>query len=209
MARTAKKATTALAGKSRRGAQARYAMFVEMYFIHKENATQAAIASGYSAKTAGIQGYKLINLPQISAAIAKRRAELVKKCEFTAEEVIRSLARAVRFDPRKLYHPDGRLKTVPELDDETAMELEGFDIETVFKKVEKVVKGKKVVEYVPVPKIKYDLPKKSASRDQAMKHFGLYAKDKAGAVLDEDTEPPPSVAVTVNFKDARRKPKED
>jgi hypothetical protein len=41
-----------------------------------------------------------------------------------------------------------------------------------------------------------------------MKHFGLYAKDKQGYNMDDDLPPPAPIAVTIDFKDARRKPKE-
>lgn len=204
----AKQPPPVVPGLTGKAARSRYKLFVENYFIHNENATAASIATGYSAKTAGQTSFALLRKPEIAAMIAARRAELAKKAEFTAEEVIRSLARAVRFDPRKLYHPDGRAKAVHELDDDTALELEGIDIDTVYKRVEKRVGKKTIVDYVPVSKIKYDLPKKSASRDQAMKHFGLYAKDKQGAAQGDETEPPLPVSVTVEFKDARRKPKE-
>lgn len=85
--------------------------------------------------------------------------------EVTAAEVLRSCARAIRFDPRKLYNQDGSLKRLLDLDDDTADAITGFDV------VE--MAGGEVPTYTK--KVKWI--DKNTARDQLMKHFGLYEAD--------------------------------
>lgn len=65
--------------------------FVGEYLIDL-NATQAAIRAGYSAKTAHVQGSRLLSDARIAAEIAKRQTKVADKLEITAERVIRELA---------------------------------------------------------------------------------------------------------------------
>ena len=192
------------AGTSRSAAAQRKAKFVEQYFILNRNGGAAAIAAGYSAKTCYVTASQLLRDPKIRAAVDQRAAELAAGVSLTAQEVIASLARALRFDPRKLYYADGSMKKITELTDDVALELEGVDIEQVMRRP----KGSKTDRAVSVTTAKVNFPKKSSARDQAMKHFGLYAKDKQGFNPEDDETPPAPIAVTINFKDARCKPKE-
>ena len=175
-----------------------------MYFVHNRNGGAAAIAAGYSAKTCYVTASQLLSDPKIRAAVDRRAAELAAGVSLTAQEVIASLARAIRFDPRRLYNPDGSMKKITDLTDDVALELEGADIEQVTRRQ----KGSKTDKVVSVTAAKVNFPRKSVARDQAMKHFGLYAKDKQGYNADDDLPPPAPIAVTIDFKDARRKPKE-
>jgi len=65
--------------------------FVAEYIV-SGNATQAAIAAGYSAKTAGSQGERLLRHAEISGALAEARAKLEIKTEITQERVLAELA---------------------------------------------------------------------------------------------------------------------
>lgn len=66
--------------------------FVEEYLIDL-NATQAAIRSGYSVKTAGVIGSENLIKPNISEAISKARAERSKRTGVTADRVVEELAK--------------------------------------------------------------------------------------------------------------------
>jgi phage terminase small subunit len=57
------------------------------------NATQAAIRAGYSAKTAGSQGFDLLKKPEIAALVAEGRAKLSERTQIDQEYVIRGLVR--------------------------------------------------------------------------------------------------------------------
>lgn len=106
----------AKAGTSKASAAQRKAMFVEAYLTNGGNATQAAKEAGYSVKTARQQGQRLLTDVVISQQIASRRSQVVaqakEKTQLTAEEVLASLARDLRFDPAKLYREDGTLKPI-------------------------------------------------------------------------------------------------
>jgi phage terminase small subunit len=66
--------------------------FVEAYLIDP-NATKAAIAAGYSARTAAEQGSRLLRHPVVAAELARRRTQVAEATGITAAAVITELAR--------------------------------------------------------------------------------------------------------------------
>lgn len=114
--------------------------------------------------------------PVILSMLEQRRTNIAVKTELSTDEIMADMARALRFDPRKLYRQDGTLIPIHELDDDTALCLTG--IETV------IVKGTEGDETpLFVKKLKWE--SKATARDQALKVFGMYEKDnqqKAGAL---------------------------
>lgn len=156
----------------------KHALFVEAYVTNGGNATQAAIKAGYSAKTAGPAGARLLKLVNVANAVKTRQisalAAAKEKTDLTAIEVLNSLARDLRFDPAKLFYTDGpdkgKFKPVWEMDEDTRLALRGveFDEITVGSGDEKTVIGR-------TAKVKQ--PEKTAAREQGMKHFGLYKED--------------------------------
>jgi phage terminase small subunit len=70
---------------------AKQAKFVREYLIDL-NATQAAIRSGYSEKTAKVIGSENLTKPDISAAISDAQAKMAEKTGITAERVLSELA---------------------------------------------------------------------------------------------------------------------
>lgn len=85
--------------------------FIEHYLTHW-NATQAAIAAGYSQKTARAIGSENLTKPDIQAAIQARLAEL----KMSADEVVLRLTE----------HARGSLAPFLRVDDDGA--LRGFDL---------------------------------------------------------------------------------
>jgi len=66
--------------------------FVEAYLVDP-NGAKAAIAAGYSAKTAAVQASRLLRSPAVAAALAAARARLSAATGITAERVVAELAR--------------------------------------------------------------------------------------------------------------------
>ena len=64
--------------------------FVDEYLIDL-NATQAAIRSGYSPKTAEQQGFQLLKKTSVSEAIEQAQQERQKRTLVTQDDVIRGL----------------------------------------------------------------------------------------------------------------------
>lgn len=104
--------------------------FVDEYLIDL-NATQAAIRAGYSQKTAGSQGFDLLKKPEIQEAIEKARAKTARKLEITRERVLEEYAKLAFLDPRRFYNADGTLKRVPDMDDDAAAALQGFEVDEI------------------------------------------------------------------------------
>lgn len=155
-------------------AEDRRKAFAEAFLSNGRNATQAAVAAGFSPKTAERQGSRLVRDVRVQTILDKRRTEIATKHELSTDEIMADMARALRFDPRKLFGQDGTFIPIHELDDDVALCLTG--IETV------IVKGTEGSETpLFVKKIKWE--SKATARDQALKVFGMYEKDnqqKAG-----------------------------
>lgn len=66
-------------------------MFVREY-VKDKNATRAAIAVGYSKKTAKQMGSENLSKPAIAHAIEKRLAEIAEKVDISAERTLSRLA---------------------------------------------------------------------------------------------------------------------
>ena len=68
--------------------------FVVEYLID-QNATQAAIRAGYSAKTAYSQGHDLLKIPEVISALEQAATEHAKAVGVTVEGVLRDLREVV------------------------------------------------------------------------------------------------------------------
>lgn len=201
---TAKRGKGAKPGTSVAGAAARKSRLVDAFFAHNENKTQATIACGYSEKTARSIATKLFADSYVQDLIAVRRAELSRKMGLTAEEVLESAARDLRFDPALLYDEEGNLKKIRDMPPEVRLSLEGAEVESRLRVGKKGTDREgELLPHVTTAKVHY--PKKHAVREQLMKHFGLFARDKQGAGAEDDGDAPPPVSVTIEFKDARRR----
>ena len=99
-------------------------LFVKEYVIDS-NAKQAAIRAGYSAKTAEVQGYQLLQKTSVQEAIAKEREKQFKRLEVKADKTLLKLMRGQEFDVRRLSTEDGTIQKPHELDDDTAAAIVG------------------------------------------------------------------------------------
>jgi phage terminase small subunit len=154
------------AGTSANAAAHRRQLFIEAYMANDGNATQAAIAAGFSPKTAKQQGSRLLTNVDVQRAISERQRELEDRYKLTTDELRRSLSQVIHFDPRRLYRPDGSLKDVTELDDDTAAALAGLEVMITADKEGAVITTKKL-RWLD----------KNTARDQAMRYRGMFAKD--------------------------------
>lgn len=163
------------AGTSKSSAAENRARFVEAYLSNGGNATDAAIQAGYNKASARRQGHRLTTDAHVLAILDKRRTEIATANELSTDEIMRDMARALRFDPRKLYRQDGTMKPIHELDDDTALCLTGIEVVTM--------PGPEGDTPLYVKKMKWE--SKATARDQALKVFGMYEKDnkqKVGAL---------------------------
>lgn len=101
--------------------------FVDEY-IKDLNASQAAIRAGYSAISARNISSGLMTKANIQSAISERMGKRSERTAITADRVLQELARLAFLDVRKAFTPEGSLKPIHELDDDTAAAVAGMDI---------------------------------------------------------------------------------
>lgn len=156
MAKTTKRAKP---GKAAAEAAHRRVLFVEAYMANGGNATQAAIAAGFSEASAGQRGYELLKEPAVAETLAARRKALQEAHGLTTERVLKELARVALSNPGQLCNADGRLKGPHELDEDTLRAIAS---------VEMTEEG-----------WKYRFWDKIGGLGHVMKHLGLFERDNA------------------------------
>ncbi len=96
-------------------------------YVRDFNATQAAIRAGYSPRTAGAQGHRLLKNVEIQNEISKVYEEVLRGSPGEKIKIIRHLTEVVLLDPREAveWGPDGvTLKESKDLPDHIARAVE-------------------------------------------------------------------------------------
>lgn len=91
------------------------------------NATQAAVRAGYSSTSANVTGCRLLANAKVRAEIANLVAKIAAKNEITVERTHREIARLAFGDIRKLFDEQNRLRSLSELDDDSAAMVAGLE----------------------------------------------------------------------------------
>jgi phage terminase small subunit len=140
--------------------------FIAEYLIDL-NATAAYKRAGYVAKgnAAEVNASRLLRNAQVQEKIAHRSKAVARKYELSAELVVRSIVQDLTFDPANLYHEDGSLRKVTELDEDTRAALMSVECEQIGS------------PDAPVYTRKVKWATKQGAREQAMKHLGMFALD--------------------------------
>jgi len=105
--------------------------FIKEY-LKDQNATRAAEAAGYSPKTAGQQGHRLLKNVQIREEIENANSKVNAKLEISVERVKLELARLAYYDPRAYWNADGSAKPITDLDEDSARAIGGFEMAELF-----------------------------------------------------------------------------
>lgn len=149
-------------------------VFIAEYKIDR-NGRRAAIAAGYSEKSAAAQASRLLSKANIRAEVDSHYAEVVAKVQadtgITLERTLREIARIAYFDARRLFGKDGRPLAITELDDDTAAVIAGLDVTEL-----PAANGDGA--QVGLVK-KWKLSDKRGGLDMLMKHLGGYEVDNA------------------------------
>ncbi len=149
--------------------------FVQEYLIDL-NATQAAIRAGYSAKTAEVQGPRLVGNVRVAQAVAVAQKAIGDKLGITAERVLLEVARIAFADPRELFDADGHMRPIHELSEDIARCVASVEVvkeKTTITNGDKAKTKTRTEEYTTKPRL-WDKPR---SLDLLMRHLGLM-KDK-------------------------------
>ena len=114
-------------------------LFCRRYLVDF-NATKAAIAVGFTKKSARQQGYRMLTKDYIREHIEKLRTEIADKFDATRYSLMEQYAAIRDFDIRRLYEKDGTLKAIHKLTEEEAAGIASIEVDEIFD----VVNGKKV-----------------------------------------------------------------
>jgi phage terminase small subunit len=97
--------------RSKGGVHQRRTRFVKEYLLD-QNATRAAVAAGYSEKTASVQGHQLLSKPDIRQAIDAANAEVNSKLDLTVQRVKEEIFRLCFYDPAVFFNENGSPKAM-------------------------------------------------------------------------------------------------
>ncbi len=148
-----RKPTVTKAGTAKAAAEKRRRDFAIAYTSNGRNGKQAAIAAGFSAKTAEVTASKLLREPKVRDLVDKRTTRAEQIMALSADDALRANARVVKFDLGKLYDAEGNPRPLHELDDDTRLALSH--------------KGRE--GWVPDDRMR--------ALDMAFKNLGLYERD--------------------------------
>lgn len=131
------------------------------------NGAKAAIAAGFSAKSAKEIAYQMMQRPHIREALNLVVSKSLSKLDVTVERVLQERARLAFFDPRKLFREDGTPIPIHELDDDAAAVVAGIKLDGRF-----VGRGKarKWVSTIS----EYKVPEKNPNLSALEKYLGMY-----------------------------------
>lgn len=150
------------AGQSRLAVEERVKLFIEAYLSNGENLREAAIAAGYKPSAADKAGHRMSKSVLFLSELDKRKKAILAPLKITTERILAETARLAFSDPRRIIHQDGpnkgKVKTLDELDDETAAAVASFKID----------------EY---GRIEYKFWDKNTASERLFKHSGLYKVD--------------------------------
>jgi phage terminase small subunit len=156
--------------KPRAGTAERRQAFVRAYITNGHNATQAAIAAGFSSRSARMQGARMMTNDDVRRRIAELRDATAQAAELTITETIRELRAILINDPGLFLTDDGAVKPVSDWTPSMRSAIASLEVEERF---EGHGKNREFVGYTKKLKF-WD---KGAAIDKAMRHLGLFERD--------------------------------
>lgn len=136
------------------------------------NATQAAIRSGYSARTAESQGSTLLRNPKVSQRVQELQNKKAEKLDVTVDRVLAEYAKIAFFDPSKIFKSDKHGD--PYID---VADMKGDDWSGVSSIQSEDYLDGRGEDAREVKKVKVTLADKKGALDSLAKHLGMF-KDK-------------------------------
>lgn len=105
--------------------------FVAEYLLD-HNATQAAIRTGYAARSAKVTASRLLDNADVQAALREALAAQQQRLELKADDVLRELLRVGLVDPARLVDDGGRLLPVAEMPEDVRRAISSIEVEELF-----------------------------------------------------------------------------
>jgi len=108
-----------------------HVLFANEYLIDR-NATQAAIRSGFSEKTASVKGYSLTKDPLVNELINKLIDERNERVKVDADYVLKRVTEIDQMDVIDILNDDGSIKPVSEWPSIWRQMLSGIDLAEIW-----------------------------------------------------------------------------
>lgn len=105
--------------------------FVEQYLLNPD-ATKAALAAGYSKRTAHSIGHENLSKPKIQAALDEARAERSERVKVDADYVLRRLVEIDQLDVADIFTDEGEIKPIRDWPKAWRQYLSGMDVAEMF-----------------------------------------------------------------------------
>jgi phage terminase small subunit len=140
-------------------------LFVAAY-LKDPNGTQAAVAAGYSERSARQQATRLLTKASIRAAIDAATTKVAEDAGLTKESVLRQLQRMVEADIAQCFDEHGNLKPIHEIPVELRTAIASVESEELWEG-----SGEARTRIGSARKVK--LWDKNSAIEKAMKHLGL------------------------------------
>lgn len=163
-------------GKNKSGFTDKEEAFIRE-FPKDNNGTKAAIRAGYSEKSAKNTAAKLMAKSAIREEIDKKKMTAAERCGISLDRVLLEYKRLGFFDARKMYDSEGNLKSIHDIDDDTAAAIAGISAEELFEGRGENREHIGTIKHVRI------FEKKAALTD-LMKHLGGFEKDNAQKLPD-------------------------
>lgn len=158
------------AGQAKSAVKQRRTRFIKEYLKDK-NATRAAIAAGFAEKTAYSQGSRLLKNVEIKSQIETEFEKVNKKLDVSVERVLLEMARLAYFDPQAFVNPDGSVKPLSEVDEDSRRAIAGFEVAELF---EGNGEDRGLAGYIK----KFKLADKGANLERLAKHLDMFKQSK-------------------------------
>jgi phage terminase small subunit len=111
--------------------------FVSEY-LRDQNATQAAIRTGYSPKTAKSQGQRLLTNVDVAREIQLRLKKVADNADVTKERVLKALLNIAELDPLELFNTDGTMKSLKDMSESARKAIASIESDDMLASVRKV-----------------------------------------------------------------------
>ena len=161
---------------ARRGLTPQQRKFCAEY-VKDSNGTRAAIAAGYSGRSAYSTASGLLNRSEISREIDRLCGRIVHRSELKEAEVITELRRILLADPRDAIGEDGIVKPIEEWPEDLRRALGGMDVKEEWNLVPVVNPdtGEEEIRREQTGRVvKIRFISKTAASDQLLKKLGSY-----------------------------------
>lgn len=150
------------------------------------NATQAAIRSGYSEKTAMEQGYQLLQKTSVIERISVLQKERSGRTQITADLILSELLKLATVDITRAFDAQGGLLPLHEIPEDVRKAIAGVEINELFQGT-----GDDKHVYGLAKKVKFwDKPR---SLEMLGRHLGIFL-DKLQVSGDKDNPVQPGVS---------------